>query len=104
MVSGSRPGLEQGLAPSVVQFVGYVFALVAAVAAARPGGRRTGRLAGRSAAWCWGRVAVLVLLDLLVAARARTSAPASCGWSALVVIVVATVRLARGVAAAGRAR
>ena len=31
MVSGSRPGLQQGIAPTVVQFVGHLLALAAAV-------------------------------------------------------------------------
>ena len=31
VVSGSRPGLQQGIAPTVVAFTGYLFALVAAV-------------------------------------------------------------------------
>jgi hypothetical protein len=31
VVSGSRPGLQQGIAPTVVQFVGHLLALAAAV-------------------------------------------------------------------------
>ena len=31
VVSGSRPGLQQGAAPAVVQFLGYACALAAAV-------------------------------------------------------------------------
>ncbi len=70
VVSGSRPHLQQGLAPTVVQFTGYLLALVAAV--------------------------------LLL--REPAEAPDGVRLIGELVILVATVRLALGVARAGRTR
>jgi peptidoglycan/LPS O-acetylase OafA/YrhL len=105
VVSGSRPGLQQGIAPTVVQFVGYLFALVAAVLLlASPGGgpgetRKVG-------AAVLGALLVLVLLDLFVLGD---TGGANIGGGlvrvvGLVVMTVATLRLARGLAPAGRTR
>jgi hypothetical protein len=100
VVSGSRPGLEQGLAPALVQFVGYACALVAGVlllsSASEESARRIGGVV-------LGALAVLVLLDLLVAAGPNIGA-GFVRLVGLVVIMVATIRLALGIAAAGRAR
>jgi hypothetical protein len=100
VVSGSRPGLEQGLAPALVQFVGYACALVAGVlllsSASEENARRIGGVV-------LGALAVLVLLDLLVAAGPDIGA-GFVRLVGLVVIMVATIRLALGIAAAGRAR
>jgi hypothetical protein len=100
VVSGSRPGLEQGLAPALVQFVGYACALVAGVlllsSASEENARRIGGVV-------LGALAVLVLLDLLVAAGPNIGA-GFVRLVGLVVIMVATIRLALGIAAAGRAR
>jgi hypothetical protein len=100
VVSGSRPGLEQGLTPSLVQFAGYGCALVGGVlllsSAPEESARRIGGVV-------LGALAVLVLLDLLVAAGPDIGA-GFVRLVALVVIMVATIRLALGVAAAGRAR
>jgi hypothetical protein len=100
VVSGSRPGLEQGLAPALAQFVGYGCALVAGAlllsSAPEESARRIGGVV-------LGALAVLVLLDLLVAAGPNIGA-GFVRLVGLVVIMVATVRLALGVAAAGRAR
>lgn len=100
VLSGSRSGLEQGLAPALVQFVGYAFALAGGVllltAPSEGNGRTLGGLVLAS-------VAVLVLLDLVVADGPDIGAGA-VRLIGLVVIMVATVRLAQGGAVAGRAR
>ena len=100
VVSGSRPGTEQGLAPSLIQFAGYGCALVGGAlllsSASEEGARRIGGVV-------LGALAVLVLLDLLVAAGPNIGA-GFVRLVGLVVIMVATIRLALGVAAAGRAR
>jgi hypothetical protein len=100
VVSGSRPGLEQGQTPSLVQFAGYGCALVGGVlllsSAPEESARRIGGVV-------LGALAVLVLLDLLVAAGPDIGA-GFVRLVALVVIMVATIRLALGIAAAGRAR
>jgi len=100
VVSGRRRGLEQGLAPSLVQFVGYLFALVAGVLLLSSATEESGRRIG---AVVLGALAVLVLLDLLVAEGPNIGA-GFVRLVGLVVIMVATIRLALGVAAAGRAR
>ena len=95
-VSGSRPALQPGIAPTVAAFVGYLFALLAAVllivpAAGHPDGTRAIGLA------VLGALVVLVLLDLLVGNGPNIGA----GLVQLVgelVILVATVRLAVGIA------
>ena len=100
---GSRPALEQGLGPQLVQFLGYVCVLVAGLllisstaegAAADP--RRLGGVV-------LGALAALVLLDLLVGDGPNIGA-GFVRLVGLVVIMVATIRLAMGVAAAGRVR
>jgi peptidoglycan/LPS O-acetylase OafA/YrhL len=103
VVSGSRPGLQQGIAPAVAAFVGYLFALVAAVLLLAPGPERPDRSSRTIGAMVLGAVVVLVLLDLLVEHGPNIGA----GFVQLigeVVIVVATVRLARGIARPSRAR
>jgi peptidoglycan/LPS O-acetylase OafA/YrhL len=91
VVSGNRPGTEQGLTPALVQFVGYGFALVAGlllVSAADEGnGRRLGGVV-------LGSLAVLVLLDLLVADGPNIGA-GFVQLVGLVAIMVATIRLAQ---------
>jgi hypothetical protein len=100
VVSGSRPGLEQGLAPSLIQFAGYGCALVSGAlllsSASEESARRIGGVV-------LGALAVLVLLDLLVDPGPDIGA-GFVRLVGLVVIMVATIRLALGVAAAGRAR
>jgi hypothetical protein len=103
VVSGSRPHLQQGLAPSLAQVLGYLFALVAAVLLIAspsdgPGGgpRRIGGVV-------LGALGVLVLLDL-VAPEGPAIGLGLVRLVAIVVIMVATVRLALGVAEAGRTR
>jgi hypothetical protein len=100
VLSGSRPGLEQGLAPALVQFTGYVFGLVAGLlllsSAVEGSARRIGGVV-------LAALGVLVLLDLLVGAGPDIGA-GFVRLVALVVVMVAAIRLALGVAAAGRAR
>jgi cell division protein FtsW (lipid II flippase) len=103
VVSGSRPGLQQGLTPGLVQFAGYAFALVAGVLlvsstaeSAIGGPRRIGGVV-------LGALVVLVLLDLLVA-EGPDIGTGFVRLIGLVLIMVATIRLAIGVAVAGRAR
>jgi hypothetical protein len=104
VVGGARPALQQGVAPAVVQFAGYLFALVAAgLLLVSPGGgpgstRRIG-------AAVLAALLVLVLLDLLVLDDGRPDIGAGgVRVLGLVVTTVATVRLAQRLAAAGRTR
>ena len=100
VVSGSRSLAEQGIAPTVVAFVGYLLALVAAVLLIAQQDDGTARKLG---AWVLGAVVVLVLLDLFTADGPNIGA----GLVQLIgelVILTATVRLPLGVARAGRAR
>ena len=97
VVSGSRPGLQQGVAPTVVQSVGYLLAFVAAVLLlSTPDGSARG-LGGT----VLGALVVLVLVELLSGAGPDIGA-GLVRLIALVVVMVATVRLALGVARAGR--
>jgi hypothetical protein len=100
VVSGSRPGLQQGIAPTVLAFGGYLLALAAAVLLIARQADGTTRTIG---ATVLAAVAVLVLLDLLTADGPNVGA----GLVQLVgelVIMAATVRLALGVARPSRAR
>jgi hypothetical protein len=101
VVGGSRPGLQQGVAPTVVQFVGYVLALVAGLLLLRPATDAGGGDRG-IAAMVLGGLAVLVAIEVL----AQGGTDIGAGFVrlvGLVVVGVATARLARGVAAARRA-
>jgi drug/metabolite transporter (DMT)-like permease len=103
VVSGSRPGLQQGIAPTVVAFVGYLLAAVAAVLLLVPSPEGPDRSSRTIGAMVLGAVVVLVLLDLLTGEGPDIGA----GVVQLVgelVILVATLRLALGLARAGRAR
>ena len=100
VVSGSRPGLQQGISPTVLAFVGYLLALAAAVLLIARQADGTTRTIG---ATVLAAVVVLVLLDLLTADGPNIGA----GLVQLVgelVILAATVRLALGVARPSRAR
>lgn len=102
VVSGYRPALQQGIAPAAAQFAGYLFALgAAALLLTGPRGGASGTR--RTGAMVLGAVAGLVLVDLLV----RDEAGGNIGVGlvrvvGLVVLMVATIRLARAAAAAGR--
>jgi hypothetical protein len=100
VVSGSRPGLQQGLAPVVVQFAGYVLALAAAVMLLAP--RTPGAADRRNGATVLGALAVLVVLEVVTASGPDIGADA-VRLICLVVIGVVTARLVRDDAAAGRA-
>jgi hypothetical protein len=102
VITGSRPAHSPGVAPTVAAFVGYLFALLAAVllivpGAGPPDGTRTIGFT------VLGALAVLVVLDLLTGTGPNIGA----GLVQLVgelVILVATARLAVGVARARRLR
>ena len=103
VLSGSRPGLQQGIAPTVAAFAGYLSALVAAVLLLLPGPAGRDRPSRTIGVTVLGAVAVLVLLDLLV----EHGPDIGAGLVQLigeVVIVVAAMRLARGIARTSRAR
>lgn len=93
VISGSRPGDGQGIAPLVVQVVGYVFALVAAIELLAPAPRPAGadrKLGGAILA----ALAVLVLLDV-VALAADGGANIGAGFLRLVCLVVIVAVAAR---------
>ena len=100
VVSGSRPLAEQGIAPTVVAFVGYLLALVAAVLLLAQRVDGTARTLG---AWVLGAVVVLVLVDLFSAEGPNVGA-GLVQLAGELVILVATVRLALGVARTRRVR
>lgn len=100
VVSGSRPGLEQGIAPTVVAFVGYLLALVAAVLLIV---RQTDRTTRTIGAAVLSAVVVLVLLDLFTADGPNIGAGLVQLLGELV-ILAAAVRLALGIARTDRAR
>jgi len=103
VVSGSRPGLQQGIAPTVAASVGYLFALGAAALLLVPGPEGADRSSRKIGAMVLGAVVLLVLLDLLVEHGPNIGA----GFVQLigeVVIVFAAVRLAQGIARTSRAR
>jgi hypothetical protein len=102
VLSGTRPGLQQGIAPTIAAYAGYLAAFVAAVLllAAGTGEPRGTRALGITVL---GALAVLVLLDLLT----EHGPDIGAGLVQLVgevVIVLAAVRLALGIRQAGRAR
>jgi peptidoglycan/LPS O-acetylase OafA/YrhL len=99
VVGGSRPALQQGIAPTVAQSTGYLFA--GAAAALLLTGRRHDPAGSRGiGGMVLGAVLVLVLLDVFVL---DDGGPNIGGGGVrvlgLVVLAVATVRLARGIAA-----
>ncbi len=101
VLSGSRPGLEQGLAPAITQFVGYVLALGAAVLLIASPEEDPSVSARRIGGTVLAALGVLVLLDLLAEEGPNIGA-GLVRLVALVAIMGATGRLALGVAAAGR--
>jgi hypothetical protein len=102
VVSGSRPGLQQGVAPTVVQFLGYLFALVAAVLLIAPTADGPGR--ERTLGFTvLGGLAVLVAVEVVSEGGPDIGA-GFVRLIGLVVIGVATVRLGQGVTAERRAR
>jgi hypothetical protein len=105
VLSGSRPASDQGSAPWVAQAVGYLSALAGGVLLLTP---RVGRSADDRATGSMvvGAAVVLALVDAVTVAADSSGADIGAGLVrvvGLVVIMVATVRLALGVAASGRA-
>jgi len=95
MVGGSRPGLQQGVAPAVLQFIGYACALVAAVVLLRAGARGTG-------AAVLGALVVLVVLEVVLGALAGVDIGGGLvRVVCLGVIVAVTLRLMRPSGGAG---
>jgi hypothetical protein len=106
-LGGARPASAQGIAPFVVQVVGYVFALVGGLALLRPAGPAIGadrKLGGTVLA----AVAVLAVLDVEAFAGEAAGANIGAGFLRLiclvVVVAVAGRLVATTVTAAGRRR
>ena len=103
--SGSRPGTGQGVAPLVVQAIGYAFALVAALVLLAPDGRlgpqegADRKLGGAVLA----ALAVLVLLEFFAAEGPNIGA-GFLRLVCLVVIVAVAARLMATSVAPGRRR
>ena len=99
VVSGSRPATDQGIAPLVVQGVGYVFVLLAVALLLAPAGSAgdsplVTRVEGRVGGVLLMALVLLVVLDIL--AYSEVGASIGAGFARLVVLVVivgATVRL-----------
>ena len=95
-LSGSRPGLQQGVAPTVVQFLGYGCALAGGVLLVRAGARGTG-------AAVLAALAVLVVLDVALGDLAGVNIGGGLvRVVCLGVIVAVTVRLMRPPTEVGR--
>jgi hypothetical protein len=102
VISGARPGDGQGIAPLVVQVVGYAFALVAAVELLAPAPHPVGadrKLGGAILA----ALAVLVLHDV-VADAGPTGGAGFLRLVCLVVIVAVAARLLTTSLASSRRR
>jgi peptidoglycan/LPS O-acetylase OafA/YrhL len=102
VVSGSRPGLQQGVAPTVIQFVGYFFALAAGLLLLRPEAG-SGRDDRATAALVLGGLALLVATEVI--SQGGTDIGAGLlRLFGLIALGIGAVRLAQGVAVARRAR
>jgi hypothetical protein len=107
VVSGTRPALEQGIAPSVIQGVGYVFGLAGAVLVLLPDPAAPSGQSGRNRT---SGIVLLVAMAVLVATEvvaANDGEGANIGLGGvrlicLVVIAVVIARLAAGSAALRR--
>ena len=100
VISGSRPGTGQGIAPMVVQAVGYVFALLAALDLLAPAAYPAGadrRLGGVILV----ALTALVLLDVFAAGGPDIGA-GFLRLVCLVVIVAVAGRLTATTVASGR--
>jgi hypothetical protein len=96
MVGGSRPGLQQGIAPTVLQFLGYACALAGAVLLLRSGARGTGGAV-------LGALVVLVALDVALGELAGVNIGGGLvRVVCLGVMVAVTLRLMSPPTAAGR--
>jgi len=102
--SGSRPGTGQGIAPLVVQVVGYAFALAAALVLLAPEGR-FGPQDGADRKLGGAVLLALVVLVLLDAVADTEGANIGAGFLrliCLVVIVAVAARLMSTTMAPGR--
>jgi hypothetical protein len=106
-VSGSRPHLDQGAAPWVLQVVAYLCALAAGVLLMAPAeGANGGADDRRTGLVVIGAVVALALIDGVTAATDSGGGDIGAGFLRLICLVavgVATARLAIAAAAARRA-
>jgi hypothetical protein len=102
VVSGSRPGLQQGVAPAVVQFVGYFFALVAGLLLLRPvpGSGRDDRA---TAGFVLGGLVLLIAMEVISQGGTDIGA-GGLRLLGLILVGIGAVRLAQSGAVARRAR
>jgi hypothetical protein len=94
VISGSRPHTGQGIAPTVVQGVGYAFALAGALDLLAPAGRPAGadrKLGGAILA----SLVVLVVLDVVAFSGGDEGADIGAGFLRLVCLVVIVAVAAR---------
>ncbi len=108
-VSGARPATGQGIAPLVVQGVGYVFVLVAVALLLAPAGSGedcpvAARVEGRMGGLLLMSVVLLVALDVVTYSEASAAASIGAGLARLVVLVVIVGAAARLGTVASRSR
>ncbi|TQN41016.1 hypothetical protein FHU33_0368 [Blastococcus colisei] len=106
-VSGSRPHLDQGTAPWLLQVVGHLCALAGGVLLLAPEEGREDAGVRRLGAVVLAAIVVLGLVDAMTLAADSAGANIGAGLVrlvGLVAIMVATIRLAHGVAASRRTR
>jgi peptidoglycan/LPS O-acetylase OafA/YrhL len=96
VVGGARPASHQGIAPTVVQYAGYLCALVGAVLLLEPGHDRT------RGAVVLVALAVLVVLDLATGDGSPDVGGGLVRLVGLVTVLVVTVQLATAGAGARR--
>ncbi len=109
VISGSRPAGAQGIAPLVVQGVGYVFVLVAVALLLAPAGSGedcpvAARVEGRVGGLLLMSVVLLVALDVVTYSEASAAASIGAGLARLVVLVVIVGAAARLGTVASRSR
>jgi hypothetical protein len=99
VLSGERPATGQGIAPLVVQGVGYGFLLVAVALLLAPAGSATdcpaaARVEGRVGGVLLGALVLLVFLDVVTYSEAGADVGAALARLVVLVVVVgATARL-----------
>lgn len=109
-MGGARPASAQGIAPFVVQVVGYCFAVVGGLALFLPTGGTVGTVGAdrKLGGAVLAAVAVLTVLDVEAFAGAAAGADLGAGFLRLiclvVVVAVAGRLVATTVTAAGRRR
>ena len=100
VVSGARPAMGQGIAPLLVQGVGYGFVLVAVALLLAPAGSAsdcpvTARVEGRVGGVLLMALVLLVFLDVLTYSEPSGGANIGAGFARLVVLVVIAGAAAR---------